>query len=377
MKRILTTHVGSLTRPEHLTKLLYAHLERPDDDGELQGAVEDAVRTSVAAQLRLGIDVVSDGEMGKPGFVNYVNERLDGFGGEAEHWTWADLDAMPALADERVAGKARARIRPVNCQGPVHYRGHAMLQRDINNLLNALGHHPPADAFMPAASPGLIASCAPNLHYSSYQAYLDAIADAMAEEYAAIVAAGLQVQLDCPDIAGAAHLNFWCKEEFDKLGPRGFAELHIAAANRALAAVDPNRVRVHLCWGNYEGPHHLDAPLEDFIEPVFGARASMISFEAANPRHQHEWEVFEKVQLPDDKVILPGVIDTLTTFVEHPRLVAQRVERFARLVGTDRVIASTDCGFASFAGTGRLREAITELKLESLVTGTRMASDDL
>jgi 5-methyltetrahydropteroyltriglutamate--homocysteine methyltransferase len=371
---IRTTHVGSLPRPEALTKLMYAHQEGAQSDGALEDAVAEAVRDVVAAQLRTGIDVVSDGEMGKAGFVNYVNERLTGFGGEAAPWSIIDLADAPELAVEQYGGDAGAHILPANCVGDVAYTGQALLQRDIDTLLAALGDHPADGAFMPAASPGVIAVCSPNLHYPDYDSYLDALADAMAEEYRTIVDAGLLLQLDCPDIPMAGHTEFWCKEEVESRGLQGFAERNVAAIDRALEGVDPQKVRLHMCWGNYEGPHHHDAPLRELIEPVLAGKPAMISFEAANPRHEHEWEEFETLALPDDKIIMPGVIDTLTNFVEHPRLVAQRLERYVRFVGPERVIASADCGFGTFVGFGQVGARVAEMKLQSLVEGARLAS---
>ena len=374
MTRISTTHVGSLPRPQNLLELMYKHQEGAKPDDGLADAIEDAVRVWVATQLRIGIDVVSDGEMGKPGFVNYISERLEGFGGQAAPWTLDDLEATPELLVEQYGGEAGAHIVPANCQGPVSYSGHELLRRDIDNLLGALGNHPSSEAFMPAASPGVVTVCSPDEHYGDYETYLEAVADAMAEEYRAIVDAGLQLQLDCPDIPMAGHTQFWCKDEVSSRGLRAFAELHVGAIDRALQGIEPQKVRLHLCWGNYEGPHHLDAPLEEVLIPVLGSRAAMISFEAANPRHEHEWETFEKLSIPDDKKIMPGVIDTLTNLVEHPRLVAQRIERFARLVGPERVIASADCGFGTFVGFGQVGAQVAQMKLESLVAGAEVAS---
>jgi 5-methyltetrahydropteroyltriglutamate--homocysteine methyltransferase len=366
MTTVLTTHVGSLPRPEHLTKLMYAHQEGAQNGG-LATAVADAVKEVVAMQRRAGIDIVSDGEMGKAGFVNYVNERLTGFGGQAAPWSIADLADAPELIVEQYGGEAGAHIMPANCEGEVGYVGQGLLERDIANLKAALGDDD--RAFMPAASPGVIAVCSPNLHYADYDAYLDALADAMAEEYRAIVDAGLLLQLDCPDIPMAAHTEFWCKDVVERLGLDGFCARTLAAIERALDGIDPARVRLHICWGNYEGPHHLDAPLTDLIRPILAGSPTMVSFEAANPRHEHEWEDFEALDVPDDKVLLPGVIDTLTNFVEHPRLVAQRIERFARIVGPERVIASTDCGFGTFVGFGQVGARVAELKLEALAQG--------
>src|SRR4051794_843157 len=368
---IRTTHVGSLPRPQALTQLMYAHQEGQDVD--LDAAVSHAVREVVGMQVRAGIDVISDGEMGKPGFVNYVSDRLSGFGGQAAPWTIADLADAPELIVSQYGGEAGAHIMPANCEGAVSYVGHALLQRDLDNLRAALDSHD-VEAFMPAASPGVIAVCSPNLHYPDYDAYIDAVADAMAEEYRAIVDAGFLLQLDCPDIPMAAHTDFWCKDQVDTLGLTGFAARNVAAIARALEGIDGDRVRLHMCWGNYESPHHLDAPLRELIGPVLASTPAMISFEAANPRHEHEWEEFETFDIPGEKVLLPGVIDTLTNFVEHPRLVAQRLERYARVVGPERVIASTDCGFGTFVGFGQVGARVAEMKLAALAEGAALVA---
>jgi 5-methyltetrahydropteroyltriglutamate--homocysteine methyltransferase len=368
---IRTTHVGSLPRPEALTKLMYAHQEGQDVD--LGGAVADAVREVVEMQVRAGVDVVSDGEMGKPGFVNYVSERLSGFGGQAAPWTIDDLADAPELIISQYGGEAGAHIMPANCEGAVSYVGQALLQRDLDNFRAALEGHD-VEAFVPAASPGVIAVCSPNLHYPDYDAYIDAVADAMAEEYRAIVDAGFLLQLDCPDIPMAGHTQFWCKDQVDKLGLTEFAARNVAAIERALEGIDGDRVRLHLCWGNYEGPHHLDAPLGELIGPVLACKSAMLSFEAANPRHEHEWEEFDAFDIPDDKVLLPGVIDTLTNFVEHPRLVAQRLERYARVVGPERVIGSADCGFGTFVGFGQVGARVAEMKLAALAEGAALVA---
>lgn len=372
MDRIQTTHVGSLPRSEKLTRLMYRHQEGHHSDTDLTNAVTEAVHEVVAMQTRAGIDIVSDGEMGKPGFVNYIGERLTGFGGQADPWTIDDLEMAPELLASQYGGEAGAHIKPPYCQGEITYTGYALVQRDIDNLHSALGQQ--QDAFIPAASPGSIAVCSPNLHYPDYDSYLDALADAMSHEYRAIVDAGLILQLDCPDIPMAGHSGFWCKNDVNRLGLRGFADRNIAAINRALNGIDPQRVRLHMCWGNYEGPHHLDTPLSELINPVLAGLPTMIAFESANPRHEHEWEVFETVTVPDDKILLPGVINTMTNFVEHPRLIAQRLERFARIVGPERVIANSDCGFGTFVGFGQVGSKVVEMKLQSLAEGAQQAT---
>ena len=374
MTRIRTTHVGSLPRPENLTRLMYLHQEGHCDDGELSAAVRTAVDDAVAMQHRVGIDIASDGEMGKPGFLNYVAERLTGFGGRATPWGIDDLQAAPELLEAQYGGEAGAHIMPMNCEGDVRYVGTDPLRIDLDNLREAADRHAVGGAFVPSASPGAIATCFPNLHYPDYGSYLEALADAMAIEYRAVVDAGMILQLDCPDIPMAGHTGFWCRDEVRRLGLAGFAELHVSALNRALAGIAPQRVRLHLCWGNYEGPHHLDAPLTDLIGPVLAARASMISFEAANPRHAHELQDLETLDIPGDTVLLPGVVDTLTNIVEHPRLIAERLGRVARLVGPERVIASTDCGFGTFVGFGRVGRQVAEMKLQAIAEGAQLVS---
>jgi 5-methyltetrahydropteroyltriglutamate--homocysteine methyltransferase len=374
MTTVRTTHVGSLPRPEPLVRLMYAHQEGGGDPAELEAAVTDAVHDVVAMQHTAGIDVVSDGEMGKPGFVNYVRERLGGFGGQAPPWSIDDLEAAPELAIAQYGGEAGAHIMPANCEGPVSYVGGAAVARDVETLRLALDKTGHDAAFVPAASPGCIATGSPNLHYPDYDSYLDALADAMAHEYRAIVDAGLLLQLDCPDIPMAGHTEFWCRDEVRRRGLVGFAERHMAAIDRALEGIDPSRVRLHLCWGNYEGPHHLDAPLAELLPPVLAGRPRMISFEAANPRHEHEWEDVRSLSIPDDVVLMPGVVDTLNNIVEHPRLIAQRLQRYVDVVGPERVIAGTDCGFGTFVGFGRVGAQVAQMKLTAMAEGAALVS---
>jgi 5-methyltetrahydropteroyltriglutamate--homocysteine methyltransferase len=372
MTTVRTTHVGSLPRPESLVRLMYAHQEGDGDPAELEAAVTDAVHDVVAMQHGAGIDIVSDGEMGKPGFVNYVRERLSGFGGQAPPWSIDDLQAAPELAVAQYAGEAGAHIMPPNCEGAVTYVGQADVTRDVETLRLALDKTGHDAAFLPAASPGCIATCSPNLHYPDYDSYLDALADAMAHEYRAIVDAGLLLQLDCPDIPMAGHTDFWCRDEVERRGLVGFAERHVAAIDRALEGIDPSRVRLHLCWGNYEGPHHLDVPLAELLPAVLAGRPRMISFEAANPRHEHEWEDVRGLAIPEDVVLMPGVVDTLNNIVEHPRLIAQRLRRYADVVGPERVIASTDCGFGTFVGFGRVGAQVAQMKLQAMAEGAAL-----
>jgi 5-methyltetrahydropteroyltriglutamate--homocysteine methyltransferase len=376
--RVLTTHTGSLPRPIELRDAMYEHQEHPDHAPATR-LVSAAVTEIVKRQVTAGVDVVSDGEMSKPGFLNYVGDRLTGFGGQGDSWSFTDLEATPELADAQYQAEAATHIHPPRCIGPVAYVGHAAVRRDIDNLKAALGNTPATDAFMSAASPGVITQHFPTDHYDSYQDYLFACADAMREEYQIIVEAGIVLQLDCPDLPTCwpGHGRYTVTPMVEEMGYQSFLELNIAALNHALRDLPEDRLRMHLCWGNYAGPHRFDVPFADLVAPVLKARPQAISFEAANPRHQHEWEVFEEVRLPDDKVIIPGVIDTLTPFVEHPRVVAQRIERFARLVGRERVIAGTDCGFGTFVGFGLVPSSVTWLKLAALAEGAALVSERL
>ncbi|HUZ78338.1 MAG TPA: cobalamin-independent methionine synthase II family protein [Chloroflexota bacterium] len=369
-ERILTTHTGSLPRPDALVELLYADTTgEAVDQAQLARDVRQAVQDSVAKQVEVGIDIVDDGEMGKVSYSTYVSARLSGY--ETHHHVprrpRADAADFPGYDEWNLRTQAGAeRIRRFACMGPVKYVGHAALQRDIDNLKEALAGRNVAEAFMTAASPSVIMSFQPNQHYASQEEYLAALADAMREEYEAICAAGLLLQLDCPDFTGLAT----GKRPAD-LG------LRIEALNHATANIPPDRMRLHLCWGNYEGPHHLDTPLSEVLPDVLTARPAAISFEGANPRHEHEWKVFEQIKLPEGKAIIPGVLDTTTNYVEHPEVVAQRLVRYAGVVGRENVIAGTDCGFGTFAGTPMVFPGIVYAKLKSMAEGARIASQEL
>ncbi|HET8631170.1 MAG TPA: cobalamin-independent methionine synthase II family protein [Thermomicrobiales bacterium] len=371
-ERILTTHTGSLPRPDDLVALLYARdAGEPVDEAEFRARVRDAVAGIVRQQAAAGIAVVNDGEQGKVGYSTYVKERLTGFGDEeGRPLAPADLTDFPDYAARR-GGTTFA--RPA-CTGPIAYRGLDAAQEEIADFRAALAGVDAADAFLTAASPGVISLFLENRHYPDHEAYLFALADAMKVEYDAIHQAGFVLQVDCPDLAMGRHIQFAGLSLADF---RRNAELHVAALNRALADIPPDRLRMHLCWGNYEGPHHRDVALRDIIDIVFTARPSAISFEGANPRHEHEWAVFEDVKLPDGKILIPGVLDSTTNFIEHPELVAQRIVRFARLVGRENVIAGTDCGFATFAGRSAVAPSITWAKLAALAEGARLATAQL
>ncbi|HZO80908.1 MAG TPA: cobalamin-independent methionine synthase II family protein [Candidatus Binataceae bacterium] len=373
--RILTTHTGSLPRPDDLTDMLYAR-----EAGELRAraALDTRVRSAVAEVVRrqaeAGIDVVNDGEMGKIGYSTYVKDRLSGFGDE-EHkrasLTAADMAEFPEFTQRAFAGRKMPAMRRPSCNGPIAYRGGAELERDLDNLRAALAEVKVAEAFVSAASPGVIAQFLGNYHYPTHEAYIAALADAMKSEYDAIHRAGFLLQLDCPDLAMSRHIQFAdaSTAEFRKV-----AELHVEALNHALRDVAPDRVRLHLCWGNYEGPHHRDIALAEIIDIVLKARPMAISYEAANPRHEHEFKVFESARLPPGKILIPGVLDSTTNFIEHPEVVAMRICNLTRIVGRENVIAGTDCGFATFAGFSRVVPAIAWAKLRAMAEGARLAS---
>jgi 5-methyltetrahydropteroyltriglutamate--homocysteine methyltransferase len=368
---IVTTHTGSLPRPEDLVDLLYAaESGEPVDAPALRERVRSAVAESVRQQIEAGIDIVNDGEMSKVSYSTYVNARLTGFEGHVHvpRRARADAAAFPRYAEWNAQQQqGAARIKRFACMGEVRYVGHMQLEEDLRNLKSALATSPSTEAFMTAASPGVIAMFQPNQFYPDTAAYIQALAEAMREEYEAIYNAGFILQLDCPDLTGLATGQV----------PADLT-LRIEALNHAVANIPADRMRMHLCWGNYEGPHQLDVPLQDIIGEVLSrARPMGVSFEGANPRHEHEWAVFEHVQVPDGKVIIPGVLDTTTNYIEHPELVAQRLVRYANVVGRGNVIAGADCGFGTFAGTPMVHPDIVFAKLGSMVEGARLASRQL
>jgi 5-methyltetrahydropteroyltriglutamate--homocysteine methyltransferase len=374
---VLTTHTGSLPRPQQLIDLVYCKQEgKTVDDAAFDTMVSKTVDELVHRQADIGVDVVSDGEVSKPGFVNYIARRLAGFGGVGAPWALGDMDDLPELVMEQYGGAAGQHILMPECVGPVSYVGQDEVQQDIARLKHAVGQSHVVEAFIPATSPGCVTMCAANKHYPSYEDYLWAVADAMAEEYRAIVNAGFVLQLDCPDIPMIAHTRGW--QDGKKIyGVRGHAELHIQAINRAVKGLPPEMIRLHMCWGNYSGPHHHDVPLSEILQPVLAANVAAYSFEGANPQHEHEWTLFQNVKLAPDKIIIPGVIDTKTNVLEHPELVAQRIERYTGLVGRERVIAGTDCGFGTFVGFGAVHPKVAWLKLDALVRGAQLASKRL
>jgi 5-methyltetrahydropteroyltriglutamate--homocysteine methyltransferase len=374
--RILTTHTGSLPRPDDLVELLYAD-ESGDgvDRAALQQRVRSAVSESVGQQLQTGIDIVDDGEMSKVSYSTYVNARLTGFEGHVHvpRRPRPDVAAFPRYAEwDAQQLPAASRIKRFACTGPVTYVGHAQLETDIQNLKAALAGSevPSTEAFMSAASPGVISLFQPNQYYPDVATYIEALAEAMREEYEAVYQAGFILQLDCPDLTGLSRALQPGQAQAE-------VRMRVEALNHAVRNIPPERMRMHLCWGNYEGPHHLDVPLEDIIGDVFAARPMGLSFEAANPRHEHEWAIFEDIKLPDGKVLIPGVLDTTTNYIEHPELVAQRLVRYAQLVGRENVIAGADCGFGTFAGTPLVHPDLVFAKLAAMVEGARIASSQL
>jgi 5-methyltetrahydropteroyltriglutamate--homocysteine methyltransferase len=375
MDRILTTHVGSLPRSQAVTDVIFARERGEANDAPAAAEViSDAVAEVVRRQVAVGIDVVSDGEMGKISYATYIAERFSGFGGDTPRDPGQDLVEFPGLLKKLADRGSTAKYRRPRCIGEIRVKNLAPMEADIENLKSAVAAAAPLGAFLNAASPGVVALFQPNDFYRSQDDYLAALAEALRVEYEAIVHAGLFLQIDAPDLAMGRHTMYRDRslEEFERL-----AAQHIEILNYALRNVPADRVRMHVCWGNYEGPHHHDIPLERLLPIVLAAKPQALLFEAANPRHAHEWVVFESVKLPQDKVLIPGVLATTTNYVEHPQLVAERLERFARIVGRERVMAGTDCGFGTFAGFGPVEPDIAYLKLQSLVEGARIASGRL
>ena len=370
--RFLTTHTGSLPRPPDLVDMMFAKEEGvPVEPAALTSRIRGAVAEVVQKQLAAGVDIVNDGEMSKPSYATYIKDRLDGFGGTGNTFVYQDLVGFPELAKRAFNDPGRSRRKTPACNAPIKVRDPAAVRHDVENLKAAVAGVNPADVFVSAASPGVISLFFRNDFYPSEEAYLYAIADAMRSEYAALLAAGFVLQIDCPDLAMGRHIqyaNLGLKEFRDR------AQMHIEALNHALGNAHPEQLRLHLCWGNYEGPHHCDVPLDDIIDLVFRARPSGIALEAANPRHAHEWQVFERVKLPDGKVLIPGVIESKANFIEHPELIAQRIGRYANLVGRENVIAGSDCGYGTWVGQAAVDPAVVWEKLKAMSEGARIAS---
>jgi 5-methyltetrahydropteroyltriglutamate--homocysteine methyltransferase len=374
MTKILTSHVGSLPRSQKVVDFIFARENETEyDQIEFDSVMSNAVQQTVAKQVHSGVDIVSDGETSKISYATYVKDRYNGFSGDSPRNAPADLKMFPGFL-ERLAndGGTPQYARP-QCTGKVSSKDQSELQKDIRNLKSGMKVSGVDRGFMNAASPGVISLFLQNAYYKNRESYLAALADAMREEYETIVAAGLDLQLDCPDLALSRHMLFneLSDSEFVKV-----AASHVDALNHALENIPEEKVRIHICWGNYEGPHCCDIGMDKVFSTLMSAKAKYLLFETSNPRHAHEWTVFRdrKSEIPDNKVLVPGVVDTTTNFIEHPELVAQRINRFADIVGPDRVIAGSDCGFGTFAGFGSVDPDIAYAKLKSLSEGAAIAS---
>jgi 5-methyltetrahydropteroyltriglutamate--homocysteine methyltransferase len=382
--RILTTFAGSLIRPPDLRDMVLARDGgQAVDEARLEARIAEAVHASVRKQVEAGIDVVSDGEMSKPSFWTYLRERLTGFDRDVPQrgLRQTDIYDFPELAARLgFTSQATQPTQPL-CTGPITYRGHAQLERDLRNFRNALAGVEYTEAFLPAATPGMVAYTQVNEYYPSVEAYLDAIADALQVEYRAIVDAGFLLQLDAPDVPISRNVVFagdgidFAQQSLQDYRAR--LRLLIAACNRALDGIRADRVRFHTCWGNWPGPHHRDVPLLDIVDIVLGVNAEAIYVEAFNPRHEHEWKVWETTTLPADRVLIVGMIDTKTNYIEHPEPIADRLERYANLVGRERLIAATDCGFGTTAARSTVVEDIAWAKLRALRAGADLATQRL
>ena len=374
MTKIRTTHVGSLPRTQDVVDFIFAREKNEAyDQGDFDACMTAAVDATVAKQVAAGVDIVSDGETSKISYATYVKDRYTGFDGDSPRNAPGDLKLFPGFLKRLAEGGGTPQYARPMCVGDVKSKGQGELEKDIVNLKGAMANHGVDHGFINAASPGVISLFLQNDYYKTREAYLAALADAMKAEYEAIVAAGLDVQLDCPDLALAKHMLFndMTDAEFTKI-----AASHVEALNHALQDVPQDRVRIHICWGNYEGPHVCDIPMATMFDTLMSAKARYVLFETSNPRHGHEWTTFRdrKNDIPDDKILVPGVVDTTTNFVEHPELVAQRLERFTNIVGADRVIAGSDCGFGTFAGFGSVDPDIAYAKLNAMANGAALAS---
>ncbi len=371
--KILTTHVGSLPRSKTLSEFLFAKDKGESFNlNEFDEVVSQNVHEIVKKQLDIGIDFISDGEMSKISYATYVKERINGFSGESERRAPADLDAFPEYK-EKIAksGGTPTYTRPC-CTGELSLKKNSDLLKDINNFTSALNSNNHTKGFMNSASPGVINVFLPNKYYKNDDEYLEKLSSIMSDEYETITSKNLYLQIDCPDLALARHMNF---KDMDEKSFLHRAEKQIEALNASLAAVPQDQIRIHICWGNYEGPHTFDVGLEKILPIVLKAKTKYLLIESSNPRHAHEWKVFENIKLPKDKVIVPGVIDSTSNFVEHPEVVSDRLRQFASVVPKDQIMAGTDCGFSTFAGFGKVDEKICYEKLVSLVKGAKIASN--
>ena len=372
--RFLTTHTGSLPRPDDLVRMMYAKEEGVPVDGKaLAARIRSAVEEVVHKQAGAGVDVVNDGEMSKPSYATYVKDRLNGFGGTGNTFVYQDLAEFPNLAKRVFGDPGRSRRKTPGCNAPISVRDAKAAAEDVANLKAAAAKVKTQETFMSAASPGVIGLFFRNDHYPSQEAYLYAIAEAMRQEYETVAKSGVVLQIDCPDLGMGRHIQYadLSLGDFKKK-----ARLHIEVLNHALSNIPPEQLRLHLCWGNYEGPHHCDVPLADIVDVILLAKPMGISFEAANPRHAHEWKVFESVKLPEGKVLIPGVLESKTNFIEHPELVAQRIGRYAKLVGRENVIAGSDCGYGTWVGQAAVDPDVVWAKMAAMAEGARIATKE-
>jgi len=371
-QRFLTTHTGSLPRPPDLIRMMYAKEEGvPVDPAALSQRVADAVAEVVRKQAESGIDIVNDGEMSKPSYATYIKDRLSGFGGEGNTFVYQDLAEFPNLAKRVFGDPGRSRRKTPACNAPIAVRDAQAPIVDIEHLQAAAGQVKAEETFLTGASPGVVSLFFRNQYYPTEEAYVFAIAEAMRGEYEAIGKAGVVLQIDCPDLGMGRHIQY---ADLSLAEWRKKAHMHVEALNHAVEHVPAELLRMHLCWGNDEGPHHCDVPLADVIDIVFKAKPMAIALEAANPRHAHEWKVFETVKLPEGKLLIPGVIESKSNFIEHPELVAQRIGHYARLVGRENVIAGSDCGFGTWVGQAAVDPDVVWAKMAAMAEGARIAS---
>ncbi|HTQ83590.1 MAG TPA: cobalamin-independent methionine synthase II family protein [Pseudolabrys sp.] len=370
--RFLTTHTGSLPRPDDLIRTMYAKEEGvPVEAAALAERVRAAVAEVVKKQAVAGVDLINDGEMSKPSYATYVKDRLAGFGGTGNTFIYQDIHEFPRLEQRVFGDPGRSRRKTPACNAPISVRDAQAAKVDVNNLEAALAAVTARGGFMSAASPGVVSLFFRNDYYKDFETYIYAIADAMRHEYETVTKAGFVLQIDCPDLGMGRHIQY---ANLSLADFRKRAQLHIEALNHALANIPAEQLRMHVCWGNYEGPHHFDVPLADIIDIVFMARPDAISFEAANPRHGHEWTLFETLKLPAGKVLIPGVIESKSNFIEHPELIAQRIGHYARLVGRENVVAGSDCGYGTWVGQAAVDPDVVFAKLAAMAEGARIAT---
>jgi 5-methyltetrahydropteroyltriglutamate--homocysteine methyltransferase len=370
--RFLTTHVGSLPREDDLIEIMFAKEDGlPLDMAAVDARIAEAVQFVVDRQAEAGLDIINDGEQSKPSYATYIKDRLDGFGGTGNSFAFQDIEDFPTTKERVFADPGRKHRKTPACNAPITVKDMTAVERDAAALNASLAKHLGKQAFMSAASPGVTALFFRNDYYDSDEDYVFALAEGLRHEYEAIAAQGIILQIDCPDLAMGRHTQF---RELDLSGFRDKMALNIEALNRATANIAPEQLRMHMCWGNYPGPHHCDVPFRDIIDLVWRARPHAIQFEAANPRHAHEYAMFEEVKLPEGKVLIPGVIECQSNYIEHPELIAQRISRYAHLVGREHVMAGADCGFSIHVGSGSVDRNVVWAKMAALAQGAKIAS---